>query len=186
MDMSLSDYYTVARKNFRLVAVLVFGYLLFLFLVLNGYLPEFIIFVGFAIGSYVAFSFPAVAVIAVLITGVIPTVFQMTPIFSEDYGVIGRGFHAPDIALLSMAGAVLLQVRKRQGVQRNSLGLSTLILLFGIWLLFEILRNFGGYGLSAPGEFRYRYLILILPLYITLFFPSAKGRLGLLRILLFS
>lgn len=186
MDISLSDYYTVVRKNFRLAALVMLMYLFFLFLVLNGYLPGLIVLGGIALGSYAAFSFPAVAVIAVLITGVIPTVFQMTPIFSEDYGVIGLGFHAPDIVLLSMAGAVLLQVRKRQEVQRNSLGLHTLILLFATWLLFEILRNFGSYGLSAPGEFRYRYLILILPLYITLFFPSAKGRLGLLKILLVS
>jgi len=42
--------------------------------------------------------------------------------------------------------------------------------------VFEIIRNIGQFGLSAPGEFRFRYLILVLPFYIALNFNTIKSR----------
>jgi O-antigen ligase len=186
MDILVSNYVRLGWKNFWLGVLLAFTCLLFFILGLKVSVPVLVVFAGFAISSYIAFFFPTVTVVAILITGVIPTVFQMTPIFSEDYGLVALGFHAPDLVLLSMAGAVLLQLLRRKRVVRGSLGVCAFILCFALWLFFEILRNFGSYGLSAPGEFRYRYLILILPLYIALFFPLAMKRSRLLKVLLLS
>ena len=55
----------------------------------------------------------------------------------------------------------------------------TVILLAG-WILLEIARNVALYGLSAPGEFRYRYLVLALPAYIALSFTLVEQRRRLL------
>src|SRR3990170_2770006 len=94
---------------------------------------------------------------------------------------------ATDIALLSMAGAIFLETLtiKRKVSKQNSSGLSIYIIFFALWLFFEILRNVKEYGLSAPGEFRYRYFILVLPLYINLFFSSVEERKKLFKVLIF-
>ena len=55
----------------------------------------------------------------------------------------------------------------------------TVILLAG-WVLLEIARNVAMYGLSAPGEFRYRYLVLAMPVYIALSFTQVEQRRRLL------
>ena len=66
------------------------------------------------------------------------------------------------------------------------MGVSVYIILFGLWISFEVARNVSVYGLSAPGEFRYRYLILSAPLYITVFFSSSERRKKLLKLLIAS
>ena len=64
--------------------------------------------------------------------------------------------------------------------------MSVYIIFFGLWISFEIVRNINVYGLSAPGEFRYRYLILSAPLYIASFFSSVERRKKLLKLLIAS
>ncbi len=63
--------------------------------------------------------------------------------------------------------------------------LAPFIFGFGLWLVFEMIRNFHIYGLSSLGEFRSHYLSLILPLYITVFFDTKKKREQLFRSLIF-
>jgi O-antigen ligase len=63
--------------------------------------------------------------------------------------------------------------------------LTCLIFGFGLWLIFEIIRNFHIYGLSSPGEFRSHYLILVLPLYVTVFFDTPKKRTQFFKSLVF-
>lgn len=101
---------------------------------------------------------------------------------------IGFGIRIQDVVLVSMLGSVILKVifRVKELYTRNNLSLSVYIIFFGLWIFFEIIRNINVYGLSAPGEFRYRYLILSAPLYIALFISSAERRKKLLKLLIAS
>jgi O-antigen ligase len=111
----------------------------------------------------------------------------MVPGYSEDWAFLGGGIRIQDVVLISMAGAVFLQLffRAKDNASQNKLGLSLVIILFGLWIFFEIARNVGMYGLSAPGEFRFRYLILFAPLYIYCFFPTEEQRKKLFKTLIF-
>jgi O-antigen ligase len=133
---------------------------------------------GLGVAVLVTMVFPLAAVLALFVTGILPVVFQMTRYFPADLLAIRWGFNAPDIVLLSMGVAIALEILRTKGkvAKQNSLVLSICIILFSLLLLFEILRNIGTYGRSALGEFRFRYLILVLPAYVSLFFPSAKER----------
>jgi O-antigen ligase len=87
-----------------------------------------------------------------------------------------------------MLGATILKVilSNRKQFKENNLGLSAYVIFLGLWISFEIARNFSVYGISAPGEFRYRYLILSAPLYISVFFSSLERRKKLLKLLVAS
>ncbi|MBW2569509.1 MAG: O-antigen ligase family protein [Deltaproteobacteria bacterium] len=91
-----------------------------------------------------------------------------------------------DVIMISMLGAVFLKLffPAREKPLQNKLGLSLFVVLFGLWILFEIARNVGMYGLSAPGEFRFRYLILSVPLYVCFFFAQEEDRKKLFKILI--
>jgi O-antigen ligase len=186
MDKTPSYRLTFPKTNVWLLGAGVFAYVVLLMLLLSGYHVHLLVVLGFGVASYLASRFPLSTVLALLITGVLPTVFQTTPIFSEDYGQIGRGFNADNVVVLSMLGAVLLKTLRSSQEDHNSLGLLPYIVAFTLLLLFEILRNVGTYGLSAPGEFRYTYLILAVPLYVALFFRTTEQREKLFKLLVFS
>jgi O-antigen ligase len=110
----------------------------------------------------------------------------MVPEYSEKWMSIGFGIRIEDVILISMLGAATLKVilSNRKQFEVNNLGVSVYIILFGLWISFEVARNVSVYGFSAPGEFRYRYLILSIPLYIALFISSADQRKKLLKLLI--
>jgi len=159
------------------------GYLLF-----HGYLYKLTFIVLLTSCVYVAFRFPLFTVFLLIILAVLPTIFQMIPEYSEEWMSIGLGIRMQDVVMVSMLGAIILKVifRVKELSSQNNLGLSVYIILFGLWIFIEIARNINLYGLSAPGEFRYRYLILSVPLYITLFFSSMVIRKKLLKFLILS
>ena len=123
-----------------------------------------------------------------LVFGVLPTIFLMVPEYSEEWMSIGFGIRIQDGILISMLGSAILKVIffNRKQFTQNNLGISIYVILFGLWISFEVARNVSVYGLSAPGEFRYRYLILSAPLYITVFFSSSERRIKLLKLLIAS
>jgi len=176
----------VGKGNVGLIALAAFFYLLLLIMVLGGYQLHLVILIGSIVGLWFAYRFPLGTVVALLITGVIPTIFQMTPIFDENYGWVGGGLNAVDIVLVAMVGAVALGYRRTRKVRDSLFGVYRLGVLLGLWFLYEILRNVREYGLSAPGEFRYRFLILVIPFYIGLFFHSPEERRKLFKLLVFS
>ncbi|MDD5369033.1 MAG: O-antigen ligase family protein [Anaerolineaceae bacterium] len=174
------------RDNWR-AGIIAISLLLLIILIIAGQLVPLALVMAVGIGVIIASQFPMLTVISFLLVAVYPTLFMMTPNFNPDYGVIGGGLFASDVIVICMAGAIILQVLRKREVQemaRSFTGL--LILFFSLWLAYEIIRNYPVYGLSAPGEFRFRYLILIVPVYIGLFFPSAERRRGLFRLLIFS
>jgi len=158
------------------------------YLLFHGYLYKLAFIVLLVSCIYVAFSFPLFTVFLLIILAVLPTIFQMVPGYSEKWMSIGFGIRIQDAVLVSMLGAVILKVifRVKELSARNNLSLSVYVILFSFWILFEIIRNINVYGLSAPGEFRYRYLILCVPLYLALFISSEERRKKLFKILLVS
>lgn len=159
------------------------GYLLF-----QGYLYK-LTFIALLSGCvYVAFRFPLFTVFLLIILAVLPSIFQMVPEYSEEWMSIGFGIRIQDVVIISMLGAVVLKVvfRVKELYTRNNLSLSVYTILFGLWICFEIVRNINVYGLSAPGEFRYCYLILSATLYIALHFSSVARRKKLLKLLIAS
>ena len=44
------------------------------------------------------------------------------------------------------------------------------------------MRNLDRYGIRAPGEFRHRYLLIGVALYVAVFFDTVESRLRLLRV----
>ena len=67
-----------------------------------------------------------------------------------------------------MAGSIFFRILNTAiSKKSNNTKLSDLsffISLFVLLMLLEVGRNFTTYGMSAPGEFRFRYLILIIPI----------------------
>ena len=175
------------RQYLWLIALGIFAIFSLFYALRHDYFYLMAMTMGLGTAVLIAMLFPLATVVALIITGVLPNVFQMTGYLPEGFTVIGWGINAYDIVLLSMAGAIILEsiIIKRKTSKQNSLGLSIYIILFAIWLFFEILRNINEYGRSAPGEFRYRYFILISPLYISLFFSSIEERKRLLKVLIF-
>jgi len=174
-------------QTFWFIILGIFAILWLFYLVLQDYFYLMAMTMGLGTAVLIAMLFPLATVIALIITGVLPYVLQMTNYLPVDFTKIGWGINAPDIVLLSMAGAIFLETLtiKRKVSKQNSSGLSIYIIFFALWLFFEILRNVKEYGLSAPGEFRYRYFILVLPLYINLFFSSVEERKKLFKVLIF-
>ena len=157
-------------------------------LLFHGWLYELTFIVLLTGCIYIAFRFPLFTVFLLIILAIIPTVFQMLPEYSDEWMSIGFGIRIQDVVMVSMLGAIFLKVifRSKGPLLQDNLSISVYIILFGLWILFEIARNISLYGLSAPGEFRYRYLILSPALYITLFFSSAERRKKLLKLLIGS
>jgi len=159
------------------------GYLLF-----HGYLYKLAFIVLMASCVYVAFRFPLVTVFLLIILTVLPTIFQMVPEYSDEWMSIGYGIRIQDVVLVSMLGAVILKVifGVKELSAQNNIKLTLHVILFGLWICFEIIRNISVYGLSAPGEFRYSYLILSVPLYVSFMFPIVQRRKKLLKLLIVS
>jgi O-antigen ligase len=132
---------------------------------------------------FIANRFPLFTIFLFIFTQVWPLFLQMTK-FPIELTVLGV-FRPSDLVVLSMAGAIFYNLIVNKLTQRKIFSvLGLLISIFSFWIIYEILRNYSVYGLSAPGEFRYRYLILVVPLYISLFLSGAKHRKKLFTILI--
>ena len=186
----------ISKSNLYLSLITsgMFAILLGYYLTLHGFdlLPTAVLGIGAGISVCAAIYLPLATVITLFVTGILPDIFMMTPIYSEDYGALGKGLFAVDIVMILMGIAVAINIlrkkidyKNRFELYENKLGIRWYVIVFFLLILFEIIRNLGNYGLSAPGEFRYRYLILVVPLYVSVFFPSKKERIKLLKLLIF-
>jgi O-antigen ligase len=124
-------------------------------------------------------SFTVLCLILLAIPGFLPAeVLELNPL---------PALFPVDLIVLIMGGATIIKYMffsKHKSADLKYLFL--LILLFGAYFLFEIGRNYAQYGLSAPGEVRFRYFYLIPPLYIALLFDTEKSRISLLKVLIFA
>jgi len=156
------------------------------YLLVHGYRFKLIILCFLGSCIFIAYRVPIFAVLTLIVLAILPSIFQMVPEYSEDWTNLGGGIRIQDVIMVSMLAAVFLKLffPAREKPPQNKLGLSLFIILFGLWILFEIARNVGMYGLSAPGEFRFRYLILSVPLYVCVFFTQEEERRSLFKMLI--
>lgn len=120
-----------------------------------------------------------ILIFLVFLLGIYPDLNMFIPQWYDDLSnslYFKSGIGAVDIVLLFMLGVTIYRYINKKYNGYHKLNIAVPIILFFIWMLFEIIRNVGKYGLSAPGEFRFRYLILALPLYISLNFNSFESR----------
>ena len=118
--------------------------------------------------SWVAYQFRVATLAALSLVVLVPQLFLMIDLLPADWDVIAAGIRISDALLVGMLGASVanvLVIKGRPSVDRVLMGTSAVL---GVLLLYAIVRNLGAFGLSAPGEFRFRYLILSLPLYLAL------------------
>lgn len=118
--------------------------------------------------SWLAYRFRVVTVAALSVAVLLPQLLLMIDVLPADWDVITAGVRISDAFLVGMLGASLVKVLFSTARSPAERGLIVASAVLGLLLLFAIVRNLGAYGISAPGEFRFRYLILSLPLYLGL------------------
>jgi O-antigen ligase len=106
-----------------------------------------------------------------------PLAIQATNLVTPDIGAIYAGVRPLDIVLAAMLGAAVIRAL---GAWRAVPRFSRQVIAAGavLWsiLILEVLRNLGTYGVSAPGEFRSRFLILAVPAFVGLCLTSEPHR----------
>jgi len=120
-----------------------------------------------------------ILIFLVFLLGIFPDLNMFIPQWYDNLSnslYFSSGIGAIDIVLLLMLALTIYRYVNKRYVKINKIGIGGVLLVFFIWMLFEIIRNVGRYGLSAPGEFRFRYLILVLPFYIALNFNTIESR----------
>lgn len=142
--------------------------------------------VGGSVAFWLTWRFPFIAIIALFLTGGIPQILVFTPDMIEigNTFAVGSGLNAVDIVLVLMLVAVAVRLI---GDIRNGPKLLPQILLFsillmGLWFFVSTIRNVGVFGIATVGEFRYRFLPLIIPIYIGYFCPSSQSRLQVFKV----
>jgi O-antigen ligase len=70
----------------------------------------------------------------------------------------------------------------REKKYSTEFGLRTVTVAFALYLLYEIIRNVSEYGISAPGEFRFHYLILAIIPYLALTLKTQEQVKSVLRL----
>lgn len=133
--------------------------------------------------SFLAYRFRLSAVLALLLSVLIPQLALTVDLLPDNWDALGGGVRIADLILVGMwgASAALLVSRRHRFRSENifigiSLGLAALLFV-------AVARNWSAYGLSALGEFRFRYLILGLPVFLALGLDSPRSRLLAARLL---
>ena len=132
---------------------------------------------------YIIYKHPISAILILLII-LYPMVFQMTPSYKEENSLIGGGLRAEDVVLVLMGFAIIQKLLQKEHPSIK-LGLEKIVIFFFLLLSFNIIRNVNQFGIASFGEFRFYYLILVLPVYVSLFFDTIERRKQLFLALIF-
>lgn len=150
-----------------------------------GFRQELLLLGAFGGLVLLAVRLPVVTVGVFVLTSTPPFLFVMTPLGSLGDLAVGGGLRMVDLVLLAMLTAIAVRlVQQGELAQQVQTRTGMLIVCFGLWLAFEVVRNWGIYGLSAPGEFRFRYLVLAAPLYVAVALPDPAQRRQVFKLLL--
>ena len=126
----------------------------------------------------IAHQWPTFTVLLFLLFGPLADVLHVTSSGAVLQGLSVGAIRPVDAVLTAMLAAALYRgvalAWARTGHVPTALRW-TAILLAG-WIILEVARNVTTYGLSAAGEFRYRYLVLAMPAYIALSFTRVEQR----------
>ncbi len=102
----------------------------------------------------------------------------------EEFLAIVQGIRLPDVILAAMTAAIFFKLCQVRGAKHaDRLGL--IVAGFFLWIAVEVARNMASYGLSAPGEFRSHFFVLVLPVYTCLFFGTRASRASLFKWMVF-
>lgn len=133
--------------------------------------------------SWFAYRFRVWTTAALAISILIPQLMLMTTVLPENWGSLGGGVRISDLILVGMWGAIIglgFSSDHRHKVQRTFV---SICFVLAVLLLVAIVRNWSVYGLSALGEFRFRYLILGFPVYLALGMDSPRSRTSVSRMM---
>ncbi len=119
--------------------------------------------IALVVSTGVAWRWPLVSTALALLAMGGYTIFQMTPDFVADALYVGGGVYFQDVVLVGMVAAAILRLAGGRD-RRRVAGLFAPIVGVSAWLVIAVLRNLPATGLSAPGELRFRYLLLAIPL----------------------
>lgn len=115
--------------------------------------------VSILVAAFIAYRWPVLAAMAVLLISGGYFIFAQTPGWDIKGTTVGGGVRLEDVFMVGMLVAALIRVASPPGRRRVGKLLAPTLLL-GAWLAFETLRNVGSFGLAAPGELRFFYLLL--------------------------
>jgi O-antigen ligase len=136
---------------------------------------------------WLTWRFPLIAIVALFLTGSVPDILVFTPAMIEAGNAIAisGGINAVDVVLVVMLVAVVARILGEISGRTHTLPRILLFLyaLMAFWFAIAVIRNTDTYGLSAFGEFRYRYLVLIIVAYVGYFFPTGKSRLQAFKVI---
>ncbi len=115
--------------------------------------------VSVAVATFVAYRWPVLAAMAVMLISGGYFIFAMTPGWDINGTTLAGGVRAEDVFMVGMLAAALIRITMPSGRARVGKLLWPGLLLGG-WLTFETARNVATAGLSAPGELRFSYLMI--------------------------
>ncbi|MCL4078688.1 O-antigen ligase family protein [Coriobacteriia bacterium Es71-Z0120] len=141
---------------------------------------------GIIVISWAAHRFPILAAFALLVVVLISQLSLMMNLLPEGWDVLPGGVRISDLILVGMWGASVATLFRRIDRSPEAKRLLAASALLSALLLVAILRNWTTYGLSAPGEFRFRYLILGLPIFLAIHLTDEKMRESLASLLSWS
>lgn len=130
----------------------------------------------------VVYRFPSVALVLVFAMGVVPDALLPTGLDVSAYTTVWLGLTAVDAVLFAMCAAVVIRILAartvvhRRGPAPSPVALAVCAAALSVWLLLEVARNWADLGVSSLGEFRFRYLPLILPAYLAVSLVSVSQR----------
>jgi O-antigen ligase len=135
------------------------------------------------------YSFPLLAVAALFPAAILPDVLRTTGLTHDgSWAALPGGLLLSDLVLFAMLGAIIARVllpkAARASSYRPPVAIAAFAAAFFLWMMVEVVRNLGAHGISALGEFRFFYLLLVLPAYVVVFFRTSRQQRNLLRLAL--
>ena len=131
--------------------------------------------------TLVVYRFPTPSLAALLIVGVGPSLFLMTERdWAYTAGSLGR-FSLADAIMTAMMLAVVLKATAavadpRFRTNRLPIALTVSYGLLFAWAAVSVLRNLNVFGVHTVGQFRYMFLLAIVPAYTAVFLQSSSQR----------
>jgi len=160
-------------------------FIIIIYLVNQGKFLLTLILVVFAALTFIYLRFPLFGIGFFLLIVNFPLMLLMTNVSIPNLNALG--LRIEDVAMVSMGLAASFKLFFFKSATGNRIrDIKVLVFFMALSMIFQILRNYGSYGMSAPGEFRFRYLILIIPIYLVVFLKTHGARKKLFNFCCFS
>ena len=176
----LSSFCKPAPRNIAFL-----GLLAVVLFYLSGHYLYFLAMMGvWTIVFIVAIKRPHIFTSALIILYLLPLFMQTLNMPWEEF-FIAKGLNWIDLFNIVMVLSCIYFYFIDHYFFSNNRLLFRLICIFALFLFFEIVRNLKAYGLSAPGEFRNHYLIMITLFYVALSNRNPSNAIRVFKLSLF-